>query len=291
MPKFSTSTSHSKQIPKPALAKPLLKSSVILILIIFLTYYGKFAPKEREAVRNHGLLSWNFPSKNGIASLVVLPDDNIDENLTKTGHRLWINPPRHPALIEKEAAFFRGPRMTVLADSLRVESIIEIANSIDSGGTLYLIGKQFPSLITFSEQFNHLQIHFDTLSPYMDLPVGIDVSAQLESQENGLWNLTIKTPKYRLQYTNQTGPTSKFLVKKQSIITFNNALPQKNITAICPILQCPLSLFTDFDSDNKDPNSINIFETNYGVLFFEDLMKDQLDLKKIPFIHWDRELQ
>ena len=65
---------------RPSLGKVLFRGFFILILVIVITWVGKFKENEPTAVRNHGLLGWHFNTDRGIAALVVFPDDNNDTN-------------------------------------------------------------------------------------------------------------------------------------------------------------------------------------------------------------------
>lgn len=115
---------------------------VLLLLLAAgaITWYAK-KPVERKALRIHGTAVWIIPSPQGLSSLIILSDDGNDSNSTRTGARLWLNPPTHPQQFEsRNPALYRGPTLAAVGDSLSQESIQELASMVDTGGVLFLLG-------------------------------------------------------------------------------------------------------------------------------------------------------
>lgn len=134
-----------------------VRVAFLLVLLGILTWYGKHYEPKRNPVRNHGLLGWALPGITGISLLVVLPDDGNDTNLVRTGHRIWLWPPLLPQRLEREQyALFRGPTLTVVASGLELVSLQDLANMVDSGGKIHLVGWQRFAINQLEEKFPHL---------------------------------------------------------------------------------------------------------------------------------------
>lgn len=149
---------------------PVTKGLLYLFCALSLTYYAKTHTSELIPVRVHGLIGWSLVKQNGnLASLLVFPDDDQDNNLTKTGNRLWIDLPDNPDVLKKSFIKFSGPKMVILGDSLKIDAIHQASLDVDSAGTLWIFGKANPTAEELKKTITHLYLYTDSV--YLDAQI------------------------------------------------------------------------------------------------------------------------
>lgn len=117
-----------------------LRVIVILLIIAVLTWYGKFHKPTLRISRDHGVAVWMVPVNDGLAALLVLPDDGNDSNSVKTGTRIWLGPPRDQAPLYSGGIRYLGGKMVLLGDSLDLSALSQAAATVDTGGHVLWIG-------------------------------------------------------------------------------------------------------------------------------------------------------
>ncbi len=282
---------------RPSLGKALLRGVVVLILIAILTWIGRFKEPEKTVVRNHGLLGWNFSTSEGISSLIVFPDDNNDSNTIETGDRIWLYPPQNPSKILAEGARFGGKRLTVIADSLSLHTLEQLAEMVEPGGFIHLLGRQFASLETLKATIPNYQLEVDTLrDSLISLPVGEDGHALLQSFKN-FWRLDIISEGFRLMYTNWREGEWPFSDSTLSMVAFIR--PTQDPTPLCadPSLQptCQTALWssgsqlgsTATDLFVEDSTRMVLNSTREGAILYRSSDPWELKIKKVSFLKWD----
>lgn len=162
-----------------------LKVAILLFGTAMLTYYAKFGARTPRIARVHGATAWVMPTPRGLAALVVLPDDGNYANDSATGLRIWLNPPRQPEVLENENHIrYRGPQMVLVGDSLPLATLSQIAATVDTGGTIWVLGHNFWPENMLASTAAHLQFeHFNKDSATFDWLrhwVGRDVDLQLQ---------------------------------------------------------------------------------------------------------------
>lgn len=118
--------------------RPMLKGILYILLTFAITYFAKVSPPQYSPSREHGFLSWTFPTSTGISVLWVLADDGIDTNGSKTGHRIWIDPPRHPLKTTENHLKLQGRSMTVISETIERSTILELSQLLPHQSDLQL---------------------------------------------------------------------------------------------------------------------------------------------------------
>lgn len=282
--KFHTSRPSNEQVPVKSWLKPFFKGIFYLFLVVAVTYVAKFSPPTQKPTRVHGLLSWTFPTAQGISPLWIMPDDGNDSNLVNTGHRIWINPPKSPLQIEKNSARFAGPRMTVFSDSISLNQITELVQSIDSGGYLQVWHSQ-KNLKPQKWEENTVQVETFNLRDFpnqLNFQISPNINLKLQSQP---LNIQVKTQGYELTYIQgdqlpEVHPSSLVFWNqppREQIQSWMNSHPE--ITLISQL-------------KGASPSSLRhilIESPNQAVLSRED--QKVMEVQKIKLTDWDAKLQ
>jgi hypothetical protein len=265
---------------------------------------GKFKENERVAVRNHGLLGWNFNTTRGIASLLILPDDGNDTNTVKTGHKIWINPPSNPDKILKEGTYFTGPRLTIISDSLGIRTLKKLANRVDKGGAIHIIGKQFAHLKEFETTNPNHRIYFDTLRrDPVYIPAGTDTKVLLQPiltdslpfNVPNTWRLEVLSEGFKILYTNWHKGIWPYKDSLLSLAVLNTPLADSlSEPPFCKTQDeiCNTLLWSSSDSTTlEDSTRMVLNSPKQGQVFYRDNEPWELIVKKVSFLHWDGTLE
>lgn len=285
--KFHTSAPQETLVESNSKLRPILKGLLYVGLLIGITYYAKFQPPEFTPTRNHGLLTWTFPTAQGIGVLWVLPDDGDDSNLEYTGHRIWIDPPRSPLELERNAARFRGPLMTVFTSEIQLSTIQELVQTIDSGGVLQ-IWSEIPVPQDFPQQLDGIDLsYFPMDSQGPTLSFTMSPSERVELQINPqVRNISYQTQGYSLLHHRGNQPPEG--TRPWSFIFWS---PHQDDVLEPWLLKHPDQIIISHHSDleaQQDHHMI-IDQESQAVISHEN--KGKIQLRKIKLKAWETSSQ
>jgi hypothetical protein len=268
----------------------MAKAIILLFITIIVTYFAKFHSYSVEPVREHENLGWILPKHNALSFLFVTADDGIDTNNTKTGYRIWFNPPKQPKMLSHgEKAPFSGPKITLIGDSISLEAIAQISNTITDGGVLHIIGQQIVPDNLLKKQNDRILITTEQiLNDTIALPMGEDISNTLIFDSLGRYTATLSNDQYHYRVTNTISP---FSAPQQPGISIH--IP--SLTASQTHQQGSTHLYrnTTDTITTQDSTSINIYEDDRAAIFYEDknFGENRLLIRKIQLTHWRAESQ
>ncbi len=272
----------------------MFKAIFLLLITIIVTYFAKFHTYTVEPVRVHENLGWILPLKRDLSFLFVSGDDNNDRNALKTGYRIWFNPPKEPFLLSKgEKATFVGPSITVIGDSLDLETIAQISISINDGGSMHIIGKQILPYELIKQQNPRVTFSIEELyNKTISLPMGIDIQNSFTFDSTGRYSATIKNNLYTYVITNSNSiePILDSSNNESSMVNIN-LLNQSKIAV--PHFEESFQgtvLFrnTQDTVSSKDSTRINVYEPDRAAVFYEDknFGENRLLIRKIHLLSW-----
>ena len=278
----------------PTIFGPVLRGVFYLVLLGGVTYIAKFSAPEPHIVRTHSLVSWTFPTAHGHSLLFVSPDDNNDSNFTRTGHRIWIDPPIKPSEILANSARFAGPKMTVFARTIKESTVEELILSIDSGGSIQIwleepqkeidqyqgiwqgrevqvfkLSHSKPVLFLSLSETERLEVHYTSVGRTIFLnSQGYHIIHHFGQQAPTL------NPEQGVSLLYWIGAQNDALVEQ-----WNTMNP--HITSVLGLQKKP--------SFEWNQNKIPLFEPDHAALFYQEI--DKIKIKKIKLQLWDRTKQ
>ena len=282
---------------QPSQRKPIrayVRSFYLILLTVLVTYFAKFHQYDVKPVRYHEALAWLLPTQNGLSALFVSADDGIDSNSIKTGHRVWVNPPKQPAKLTENRILFSGPKISVVGDSLSLMTVQQVAEMVDDGGFLYVLGKQLWDKKFLQGIYPKIHIYIDTLKvDSVPLSLGDDTRANLFFKNQKFSQLTVKTSQYHYVFAH--GPQDiRSENKGVSVLAFTkkNVFSSQEKLITFKSSQKPGTLVarsTTWSTNPDDSSAVNLHEPNYAVAFFEDerFNQNRILLRKIYLEDWN----
>ncbi|MGL1901447.1 MAG: hypothetical protein OCC49_04885 [Fibrobacterales bacterium] len=268
----------------------MFKAIILLFITIIVTYFAKFHTYSVEPVREHENLGWVLPLSSSLSFLFVAHDDGIDTNNIKTGYRVWFNPPKQPKMLSHgEKAPFLGPTLTLIGDSIELEAIAQVSQTLIDGGVLHIIGRQSAPEVLIKQQSDRIlitseEIYNDTIS----LPMGGDCSNMIVFDSSGNYTASITNTQYHYTVSNHTKLFTQPLSKPGVDIFLASETSPNPYTGTTVLYRNKLDT-----SRAQDSTQINLFESDKAVIFYEDknFGEDRLLMRKIHLNSWRAEGQ
>jgi len=291
----------------------------LLLAVIALTWLGKWNKPVQQPVREHGVLGWFLPTENGLSALLIAPDDGIDTNETMTGLRLWLRPPESPEQLKKNFVLYAGPRMVVVGDSIPLHTLKQLGNTIDTGGVMWLVGKQLFQHDFLRQVLPHIDFSLQdpqeffapkesesSQTTYTKLDTQATKTIKLPAGTDTRMELVFSSPKtFRVEMESRS---HRFLVA-DSISVLPEAMPGY-LWSVAGVLRTPTTGMPDSISQREDFNTftwsdsaakvsaesadstrIELGEPNLGAAFVEDVGYNRLLFKKMHLKEWNPKAQ
>ncbi|MGL1933914.1 MAG: hypothetical protein OCD01_02790 [Fibrobacterales bacterium] len=268
----------------------MVKAIILLFITIIVTYFAKFHNYSVEPVREHENLGWVLPRSTTLSFLFVAHDDGIDTNNVKTGYRVWFNPPKQPQMLSHgEKAPFLGKTLTLIGDSIDLEAIAQVSNTLIDGGVLHIIGRQSIPEALLKKQSDRILITSEVIyNDTITLPMGDDCTNTIIFDSVGNYTASITNTQYHYTVSNRSKLyTQPLNIPGIEIYLASETQPNYH-TGTTVLYQNRLDT-----SRAQDSTQINIFESDKAVIFYEDknFGEDRLLIRKIHLNSWRAEAQ
>ena len=184
------------------------------------------------------------------------------------------SPPKQPSKLTENRILFSGPKVSIIGDSLSLMTVQQIAEMVDDGGFLYVLGKQLWNKDFLQGVYPKIHIYVDTLKiDSIPLSLGDDIEANLFFNEQQFSQLTVKTPQYSYVFASDPNDINPSDTNVSVLaLTKNNVFSSQEELLQFKTSQNPGTLVarsTAWTTNPEDSSAVNLHESNYAVAFLK----------------------